>query len=264
MRTAQAAVKDRSTSSSSSTHSSSSWLWKLWPLMMMASLARPVIVSLPSRSTARSPVSNQPSSVKDSAFCSGFRWYPEVTAGPLTWSRPGTPSWTTASSPSTIRMVNPGKGAPTQTNWSSSVAVAGSKRSSTSPEDVSDMPQAGRMAVAGSPSGASAAMKRRVTRGTMASPPLMIRRSAPRSQSCPASWAARSAIRPKAKFGAQVVVTRCSAILAVQRSGSASTHWVGAWICRQPTKTSRMWDITMPPTWSSGIQLNETSRWVSS
>jgi hypothetical protein len=70
---------------------------------------------------------------------------------------------------------------------------------------------------------------------------------------------ARSLTRVKAKFGAQVSVTRNRSTQSSQRNGSARNSAVTALTCSVPRTTSRTLDMTMPPTWSSGIQFSATS-----
>jgi hypothetical protein len=58
---------------------------------------------------------------------------------------------------------------------------------------------------------------------------------------------------------AQVTVARCRSMASSQRVGSPMTQVRSACTWTQPSQTSRTWNITRPPTWSSGIQLNDTS-----
>ncbi|SHT13555.1 Uncharacterised protein [Mycobacteroides abscessus subsp. abscessus] len=78
----------------------------------------------------------------------------------------------------------------------------------TTPDEVSDIPHEGRMALRGRPKPSIMRRNRRATRGTIASPPLRMKRRRVRSN-CAASGvsASRSAISPNAKFGAHVFVT---------------------------------------------------------
>ncbi len=64
-------------------------------------------------------------------------------------------------------------------------------------------------------------------------------------------------------MGAQVVLARYWSIKSSQRSGSAITQSVGAWICWQPRTTSRRCDMTRPPPWSRVAQFTVISAEVS-
>src|SRR5882724_13241492 len=108
-----------------------------------------------------------------------------------------------------MRTAASGMGAPTSTKESASRVESRVKSwEKVMAEQVSDIPQAGFIAVAGSPWGASRARKVRAVLATMASPALRMKRREERSQWRRVSSAARSLIRPKAKLGAQVAVAR--------------------------------------------------------
>src|SRR4051794_34585019 len=103
----------------------------------------------------------------------------------------------------------PGMGPPTSTNKSLSDVVDRVKRADcVVPDDVSDMPQTGRIAVAGRPCDSNNSKNRRAVLLTIASPALMMNRSDDRSQRPAASSVACSLTKPKAKFGAHVIETR--------------------------------------------------------
>jgi hypothetical protein len=119
------------------------------------------------------------------------------------------PSSTTRSAASTTRTAKVGNGRPTQTNGSASAVEASVNACEyVAAEQVSDMPHAGRMAVPGSPWGASSSRNRRAVRATIASPPFRMKRIEDRSQRRRAISSARSLTMLNAKFGAHVTVAR--------------------------------------------------------
>ena len=111
---------------------------------------------------------------------------------------------------STTRIRVPWIGFPSSVNSSVSVVVSTEKFwEKTTPDDVSDIPHDGRIAVRGKPECSSMRRNRRAMRGTIASPPLRMNRKHVRSnRSALGASANRSAIRPNAKLGAHVLVTR--------------------------------------------------------
>ena len=106
------------------------------------------------------------------------------------------------------------------------------------PVQVSDMPQAGVIAAAGTPVAATNASK---VSGRHCSPPLTMRRTPPRSHGRPGARATASTTSRRPKFGAQLCVTRYRRMRSSQRSGSASTSSVATWTDVAPRKTPPRW-----------------------
>ncbi len=127
-------------------------------------------------------------------------------------------------------MANPGYGSPQLTNDSSWPGGSAGSTLSVTTEQVSDMPQPGCITCPGSPNGRSTCRKRRAAEATTTSPAFITSLIGDRSHVRPPKRCACSAKSPKAKFGAQVTLTRCRSARSAQRSGSCRTHEVGAWI----------------------------------